>query len=125
MAAEAGHAANRVYRGQDGAIHLNGGALYNRNEEGMELFAGTASPSSAVRVTIDVSGPAGFRSVVANIVSSAVSTAAGVADGVQVKFASNSSSIELLFTRNTSSAVAERIAATSTLNVASWMGIGI
>lgn len=125
MATEAGHAANRVYRGQDGAIHLNGGAIYNRNEEGMEVFAGTAKASSAGRVTIAVTGATGFRSVTANVKSTVSSTAAGVADGVQVGFASNSSAIDLYFTKPTSSAVPERIAATSTNNEAAWMAVGI
>ena len=125
MAAEAGHHANRVYQDQGGNIHLNGGQIVNRNEEGMEVFGGTASPSSAGRVTIAVPGAAGFRAVTANVKSTVSSTAAGVADAVQVGFASNSSNIDLYFTRNTSSAVAERIAATSTANVASWMAIGL
>ena len=125
MAAEAGHQANRVYRGQDGAIHLNGGALYNRNEEGMEVFGGIASPSSSGRVTITVTGASGFRAVTANVKSTVSSTAAGVADGVQVGFASNSSAIDLYFTKPTSSAIPERVAATSTANAAAWMAIGI
>lgn len=125
MAAEAGQSANRVYRSQDGNIHLNGGEIFNRNEEGMEIFGGTASPSSAGMVTVAVPGAAGFRAVTANVKSTVSSTAAGVADAVQVGFASNSSNIDLYFTKPTSSAVPERIAATSTANVASWMGIGI
>lgn len=32
MAAEAGHAAGRVYTDQQGALHLNGAALYDANE---------------------------------------------------------------------------------------------
>ena len=126
MAAEAGHPSNRVYRSQDGTIHLNRGSIVNRNEEGMEVFGGTVSPSTAGLATFAVTGTSGFRAVTANLKSSAVpSTAAGVADQVSVAFASNSSSIDIYFTKPTSSAVAERMAATSTANVASWMAIGI
>ncbi len=125
MAAEAGHDANRVYRSQDGKIHLNGGEILNRNEEGMEVFSGTVSPSSSGVATFAVPGASGFRSVTANLKSTTLSTAAGVADQVQVGFASNSSSIDLVFSKPTSSAVPQRIAATSTANVASWTAIGI
>lgn len=126
MAEEAGHADNRVYRSQDGNIHLNGGEIFNRNEQGMEVFGGTVSPSSSGVATFAVTGASGFRSVTANLVStSPPSTAAGVADQVTVGFASNSSSIDLMFSKPTSSAVPQRIAATSTANVASWLAIGI
>lgn len=125
MAAEAGHAASRTYRSQDGKIHLNGGEILNRNEEGMEVFSGTVSPSSSGIATFTVTGASGFRSVTANVVSTTLSTAAGVADQVQVGFATNSSSIDLVFSKPTSSAVPQRIAATSTANVASWVAIGI
>lgn len=125
MAAESGHHSNRVYRDQAGNIHLNGGTIYNRNEQGQEIFGGTAKASSAGLAAITVTGSSGFRAVTANLKSSAVpSTVAGVADQVSVAFASNSSAIDLYFTKPTSSAVPERIAATSTNNEASWMAIG-
>lgn len=116
MAADSGRHQNRVYRGQDGSI-------YNRDGNCMEILSGTVSPSSSGKATITFTNVSGFRSVTASIKSTSVSTAAGVADDVQVGFATNSSSIELLFTRNTSSAVAERIAATSTANIASYLAI--
>lgn len=126
MAEEAGHAENRVYRSQDGNIHLNGGEIFNRNEQGMEVFGGTVIGSTSGVATFAVTGASGFRSVTANLVStSPPSTAAGVADQVTVGFASNSSSIDLMFSKPTSSAVPQRIAATSTANVASWLAIGI
>lgn len=37
MAAEAGHAANRVYHGQDGALHLNGATLFDPSENPVDL----------------------------------------------------------------------------------------
>ncbi len=113
---EAGHQTNRAYRGQDGSY-------YNRNAQGMEVLSGTISPSSSGVAALSFTNVSGFRSVTANIKSTVSSTAAGVADGVQVGFATNSSAIDFYFTRNTSSAVAERIAATSTANIASYMAI--
>lgn len=125
MAAEAGHHQTRSYRSQDGALHLNGAKLFNRNEENSEMYGGTVSPSSAGLGTVVVAGSSGFRAVTANVVSSALSTAAGVADQVTVKFASNSSSIDFYFWKPTSSSVPERIAATSTANIATYMALGI
>lgn len=126
--AESGHApTGRHYRAQDGSIYLNGAKIYNQSGENMEVFGGTVSPSSAGVGSVTVAGVTGFRSVTANIVSSAAapSTAAGVADGLTLKFASNSSQIDFYFSKPTSSAVPQRIAATSTANVASWTAIGI
>jgi hypothetical protein len=125
MAAEAGHHQTRSYRSQDGAIHLNGGELFNQNEENMELFGGVVGCSSAGLGTAAIAGPAGFRSVVASVVSSALSSAAGVASEVTVKFASNSSSIDFYFWKATSTAVPQLIAATSTNNQASYMAMGL
>lgn len=113
---EAGHQANRAYRAQDGSY-------YNRNGEGMEVLSGTVSPSSNGHAIVTFSNVSGFRSVVGNVKSTVSSTAAGVADALQVGFATNSSAIDFYFTRNTSSAVAERIAATSTANIASYLAI--
>ena len=126
MASEAGHApTGRSYRSQDGAIHLNGARLFNRNEENSEIYGGVVSPSSAGLGTVVIAGSSGFRSVTANIKSSSVpSTVAGVADLVTVAFASNSSSIDFYFSKPTSSAVAERMAATSTANIASYIALG-
>lgn len=54
MSAEAGHAPNRVYVGQDGNLHLNGGKVYDSSENDITSTVGGV-PVAAVAGVVEAS----------------------------------------------------------------------
>lgn len=60
MASEAGHHPSRVYIGQDGALHFNGGSVFDSAEndlkEELDLLSGLTATAAELNRAADVSG---------------------------------------------------------------------
>lgn len=127
MAAEPGHAPNRVYLAQDGTLHANGAAMYSgtsTSEVQSYLTIGGTVTNSSAGLTSITTGLGSIVAAWANVVSTAASTAAGIPDGCKVGFSTASGTLEVLAYRQ-SATLADRVAATSTAVSLSWGAIGI
>lgn len=126
MAAEQGHAPNRVYIAQDGSLHLNGAAVYTANEldiSGTIGVRGGVVTNSSLGVQTIATGLTGIVAASANPVSTAASTAAGRPAFCKVGFSTASGSLEVASVKQ-SATLADVMLATSTAESISWLAIG-
>ena len=137
--AEAGHAPNRVFIDQNGALNINGAPVYNDadvdisgtletalggSSAGMKFVGGTQTNSSGGVAAI-ATGLSGIVAASAQRLSTAApSTAAGVPWWFTVGFTTNSGTLDVAAFKPTSTANVEWVAATSSGTSFTWGALG-